>query len=381
MDRRNFIKVVSVGSLAIATSPIIKAADSGILPEELPETNIKDAIAIPRTKNSMPGRYPGKVALCKRMDSVVQGEIVESVAYDMLAASMLSLTGRRKLSRAWREFVSPKDIIGLKVNPIGGKLLSTSHAVVKSIIRQLEESGISRSNIIIWDRREEELHDAGFNSDNYPGIKILGTEYCDENGSFYGSDGKLLSEGRIDRNWYFYADVEEKYDAYTIPYMVNEGKYSYYSKICTQEVTKIINVPILKNAGSAITCCMKNLGFGVITNTARLHKQFWHHTSAYVCAFPPVRDKVVLNIADALKGCFDGGPGANPQFICEYNSILVGSDPVAVDRVGHDIVINKRIQEGIQSKDRENSTTFLELARDLKLGVSDIEKIEIINVK
>lgn len=32
---------------------------------------------------------------------------------------------------------------------------------------------------------------------------------------------------------------------------------SYFTKICTEMVTKIINVPILKNAGTTITGCMK----------------------------------------------------------------------------------------------------------------------------
>ena len=76
----------------------------------------------------------------------------------------------------------------------------------------------------------------------------------------------------IDKEWYYWADCEQEYDAYTLPYMVNSGKYSYFSKICTQEVDKIINVPILKNAGPTVTLCMKNLAYGAITNTGRLHK-------------------------------------------------------------------------------------------------------------
>ena len=118
----------------------------------------------------------------------------------------------------------------------------------------------------------------------------------------------------IDREWYYWADVEGDYDEYTIPYMVNGGEYSYYSKIVTQEVDKIINIPILKNAGATVTNAMKNLAYGVISNTGRLHAKLWAETCAEVCAFAPVRDKVVLNITDGLKGCFNGGPGANPQF-------------------------------------------------------------------
>jgi len=162
-----------------------------------------------------------------------------------------------------------------------------------------------------------------------------------------------------------------------MPYMVNEGKYSYFSKICTQEVDKIINIPILKNAGPTVTLCLKNLAFGSVSNTARLHKSLWPETCAEVCAFPPLRDKVVLNIVDGLIGCYNGGPAANPQFITNYNTILAGTDPVAVDRIGHDIVIKKRIEKNIQKEDSSKSLTFMKLAGDLGLGEPDISKIQL----
>jgi len=159
--------------------------------------------------------------------------------------------------------------------------------------------------------------------------------------------------------------------------MVNGGKYSYFSKICTQELDKIINIPILKNAGSSITLCLKNLGYGVITNTGRLHAQLWGDTSAEVCCFPPVRDKVVLNIADGLIGCYQGGPGANPQYICNYFTLLVGSDAVAVDRIGYDIILKKRIVEGIQTEDIPRARQFMDYAAELGLGEADLDKIEL----
>jgi hypothetical protein len=295
----------------------------------------------------------------------------------MVAKGMLSLTGKSSLKDAWKMFVNEKDRIGLKVNPIGGPTLTTSIEVTQAIIKQLEEAGIPGSNILIWDRREKDLKDAGFTKENFLGIQIIGTEYPDEKGSMYDANGKLYSEQRIDKDWYYWADCEEKYDTETIPYMINDGKYSYFSKIVTQMVDKIINVPVLKNAGSSITLCMKNLAFGAISNTGRLHKQLWMETCAEVCAFPPLRDKVVLNIVDGLKGCFNGGPAANPQFFTNYKTILVGTDPVAVDRIGYEIVLKKRIEEKLQKEDVPRYRNFMDLAENLHLGVADLTKIQL----
>jgi hypothetical protein len=340
-----------------------------------PKTNIEDALKFPRNDNSMPGKYPGKVVQVNHDNCTSENKIIYQAAYDMIENGMLSLTGENQIKDAWLKFVSPKEKIGLKVNPVAGPQLSTSVEVAKAIVNQLEIAGVPRSNIIIWDRREEQLFEAGFNNQNFPGIKIIGTERK-ENGSMYDEKGKLHSLKMIDSTWYYWADCEEKYDSATIPYMVNEGKYSYFTKIVTQMVDKIINVPILKNAGSSVTLCLKNLAYGSVTNTGRLHRLLWAETCAEVNAFPPLRDKVVLNIVDGIKGCFNGGPGANPQFFCEYKTVLVGTDPVAVDRVGYDIVINERIKRGVQKEDNARGRIFMDLAQNLDLGIAELEKIK-----
>ncbi len=393
VNRRNFLKLAGAGAAAMAAAPVAQAAQSAFTqnaetqaakpvvtqtaqPQAKPATNIADALKVPRNGLSMPGLFPGRVAVVKNTKSVVDNAIIEQEAYDMIARSMLELTGEKKLKKAWRKFVSPGERIGLKINPVAGKMLSTSHEVVKSVIRQLEESGIDRAQITIWDRREFELTDAGFTAENYPGIRITGTEQMDKDGLYYGKDGKLYGEHMIDKEWFYWADVEGEYDEYTIPYMVNGGKYSYFTRIITKDLDKIINIPILKNAGATVTLALKNLAFGSVSNTGRLHAQLWNETCAEVCAFAPLRDKVVLNIVDGLKGCFNGGPGANPQFFCNYHTIMASTDPVAIDRIGYDIVLAKRIAEGLQKEGSPRALDFMLQAQKLELGVADREKID-----
>jgi uncharacterized protein (DUF362 family) len=381
VNRRNFLRLAGAGAAAAAAAPVAQAMGTAKLQQatqqEKPATNIADALKVPRNAYSLPGLFPGRVAMVKNTRSVKDNAIVEKETYDMIARSMLELTGEKKVQEAWRKFVSPGERIGLKVNPVAGKSLTTSHEVVRSVIAQLEESGISRSQLTIWDRREFEMTEAGFTAENYPGIRIVGTEQMDKDGLFYGKDGKLYGEHMIDRDWFYWADVEGKYDEYTIPYMVNEGKYSYFTRIVTQDLDKIINIPILKNAGMTVTLALKNLAFGSVSNTGRLHAQLWNETCAQVCAFAPIRDKVVLNIVDGIKGCFNGGPGANPQFFCDYNTIITGTDPVAVDRIGYDIVLAKRIAEGLQKEGVPAALAFMQQAEELGLGVADREAIDL----
>ncbi|UCG26889.1 MAG: hypothetical protein JSV24_07875 [Bacteroidales bacterium] len=88
----------------------------------------------------------------------------------MVVKGILALTGADRVTDAWRMFVSADDQIGLKGNPVAGKTLPASHEIVRKIIEQLTASGIPKRNIIIWDRREHQLHETGYSEEDYPGI-------------------------------------------------------------------------------------------------------------------------------------------------------------------------------------------------------------------
>jgi hypothetical protein len=378
LTRRDFFRTLSAIGLGAFLAPLFPTARAQEKKTPPPGTNIADALKHPRVPDSMPGKYPGKVVRVNHEHSVTERNIDPAAVKTMLTEGMLALTGASSIREAWRQFVAPGERIGLKVNPVAGKDLSTSRELVREVIAELTAAGVPQKDILIWDRREQDLEETGFTTENFPGIRIKGTEFKSE-GSFTDKDGKYFSESRIDKEWFYWADVEGSYDAETMPYMVNGGKYSYFSSICTKEVDKIINLPILKNAGASVTLCLKNLAYGTITNTGRLHKELWSETSAQVCAFPPLRDKVVLNIVDGLIGCYQGGPGVNQQYITDFKCLLLGTDPVAVDRIGYDIVYKKRVAEGIQKEETEKGRKFLALSQELGLGEADIEKITLVN--
>jgi len=58
-------------------------------------------------------------------------------------------------------FFSRDDVVGIKVNPVGPGTISTHLDVVDALIDWLVAGGLNRKNIIIWDRFDYMLRDAG----------------------------------------------------------------------------------------------------------------------------------------------------------------------------------------------------------------------------
>jgi uncharacterized Fe-S center protein len=57
--------------------------------------------------------------------------------------------------------------------------------------------------------------------------------------------------------------------------------------------------------------------------------------------------------------------------------LLVGTDPVAVDRIGYDIILAKRLELKVQKEESPRGRAFLDLAQKHQLGVADREKISL----
>ena len=381
LSRRSFIGSVAAAGAAAIGSGKLQAQDKE-KPKPRPKrpdpdkvnTNIADAAKVPRAEGAMPGKFPGVVSEVFHPAAVSGSKPDQEIAKAMLATAMISLTGKEDEKGAWKEFFSPEDRIGIKINPVAGKLLCNSHEMTHAIIDSLVEIGVPKSNIVLWDRREEQMKDCGFTEENYPGIKCIGTEYMIKDGEKEIWKG----EDRLDKNHFYEFDIVGEYTEEVMPYMIHGGTKSYYTNILTQMVDKVINVPILKNAGRSVTLAMKNLAYGVTSNTMRGHK-IWSRYIAEVCAFAPVRDKVVLNIIDGLRGCYEGGPGAVARYIWNANTVWIGTDPVAVDRVAWEKIFAKRVAEGIAAEeDRATKDRDLDqLVRSEKLGLGTYDRAKI----
>lgn len=341
-------------------------------------TNIDEALKIPRVASSAPGRYPGIVVKVNTGKTASAGVIDGRMAKRALDRGLMKLTGKSRPEDAWLEFVSPADRVGIKVNPVV-RTLPTSRELVQAVIDGLQEAGVPRAQIAVWDRRLLDLTSAGFTRDRFPGIDLLGTEVKGPNGKYTNDKGELWSLENIDREApAYWADIEANLSPDDMPYMVNGGKYSYFSKLVTRRFTKIINIPVLKGGVQpvGITFCLKNLAYGSLSNTSRLHR-VGVNAIPEPCAFPCLRDKAVLHIGDALLASYRGGVGAPPRYIWDANVLFLGSDGVAVDLIAQEFLTAVRIAKGVESAPDPTIRIYLDMAAKLGLGVSDRSKVEL----
>ena len=83
------------------------------------------------------------------------------IADGMVTAGMLRLTGESGADDAWKKLFKPGEVVGIKVNAMGGTLSATHPGVVAALVSGLKRAGIREDNIIVWDRLTEELAKAG----------------------------------------------------------------------------------------------------------------------------------------------------------------------------------------------------------------------------
>ena len=387
LERRDFLKIgggsLLGAGLLLGTPPLFGQEAAKVEPPAKPKTNIDEALAVPRTKYSLPGLFPGKVVAVKNDQAMNEGGVNGAVVADMFEKGMHALTGK-SLAKSSKLFFSKKDIVGIKVNPVGAGLIATRLEVVDAVIAWLRQGGLPAANIVIWDRFDYMLADAGFTPARYPGIGIEGLQTMDEaaaegrsqdDNRWLDKDGRHVSEKNFDLDAYYFADVEAPQDKPYLNQHVFNGKYSYFGKLLTKKLTKIINVPVFKNTGNGISMATKNLGYGAVCNTNRLHKPLFFDVCTEVLAFPAVRDKLVLNITDGLRAQYDGGPGPLAQATWFLNTLYFASDPFALDMTCHNLILQKRKEMKVAVNEHPKYSEYLRYAQRLGLGIADPAKI------
>ena len=392
LERRDFLKIgggsLLGAGLLLGRPPLFGQEAAKVEPPAKPKTNIDEALAVPRTKHSLPGLFPGKVVAVHDAKAMNEKGVDGKIVASMFEKGMHALTGK-SMAKSAKLFFDKNDIIGIKVNPVGAGLIATRLEVVDAVIAWLKQGGIPTKNIVIWDRFDYMLADAGFTAARYPGIAIEGMQTMDEaaaegksddDSRWLDKDGHHVSEKNFDLEAYYYADIEAPQDKPHLNQHVFNGKYSYFGKLLTKKLTKIINIPVFKNTGNGISMATKNLGYGAICNTSRLHKPLFFDVCTEVLAFPAVRDKLVLNITDGLRAQYDGGPGPLAQATYFLNTLFFASDPIALDMTCHNLLLQKRKEMNVKVNEHPKYSEYLRYAQRLGLGIADPARIKLLRV-
>ena len=296
-------------------------------------------------------------------EKVWDGDVLnEDVVSEMIDQAMMKLTGLDSAKEAWKDFVLPNDIVGIKINPLAGKQLSTHRIIVDKIIDGLYGAGVLKNQIIVWDRFEKHLIDAGYEINQ-----------SDEDVRVFASDSPNV--GYDDEVYYeTEKDVEVRRE--------NGSTRSRYTKIVSQEVTVIINVPVMKHHGiTGVSACLKNLAFGSVDNTLRFHSNPLNCDPAIsdIFAHAVIKDKLVLNIVDGLLAAFDGGPTYDPDGTWKYGGIFVSSDPVALDQFVLDTINEKRQEVNLDKITR--LAKYISSSWRAGLGTNDSDEMDYQEVK
>jgi uncharacterized protein (DUF362 family) len=260
------------------------------------------------------------------------GAIDREILAKMLDEGMMELTGRKSPQDAWMDFISEEDTVGLKVNPSGGRELCTHHELVDLIVERITSLGVPPENIIIWDRFEGDLVEAGYE------INVTGSGVrC------YATDGRGPG---YDKKVYYEPEEDSP------PRRENGEVRSHFSRIITQEVTRVINLPVLKHHPiTGVSLSLKNITFGSVDNTARFHpiEFLCDPAIAEIFSEPVLRRKAVLHIIDGLIATYEGGPGLKPEYSWRHSGLILSADPVAADKVGLDVIEGKRKEKELGS--------------------------------
>ncbi len=272
------------------------------------------------------------------------GELLRKAVDD----GVMRITGAPAAPEAWSTLFKEKEMIGIKLNCLGKKAFSPHVELVDAIIAGLKSAGIRDDHIIVFDRTNRELKEAGFRIRKGGGLKCFGTDEL-------GGGG---------------------YDLW--PQMAGSVG-SCFSRIVSKICDAIINVPILKDHDlSGISGAMKNF-YGVIHNPNKYHDNNCNPYIADLNTHPYIRDKSRLIICDALIAQYNGGPAFKRRWSWPFGGILMGRDPVALDRICANIIEEERKKNGLPSlKQVKREPKYIHTAAALKLGEDDPEKIELI---
>ena len=327
-SRRDFLKAAATGALALGAQSKLGLAAS------------VDNLA-------------GKSKVVVARDAALHGSgarLDARRAADLLDRAITAYTGRNHPVEAWKQIVPKGKVIGLKVNGVGSRGVSTHLELVLALCERLQQAGVRAGDILVWDRSNEALESAGFTINTDPSrVRCYGIDTA-------GFEEQPTIQGSVKVN---------------------------LTKILTRECDMVINMPILKDHDLVgCTFSLKNM-YGAIERPAELHANNCDPALADLCSIPVVRQKVRFTVGDAISSVYEKGPVFHPEYLWHPNALIVGADAVAVDHMAAQMLARKRAEVGLPPVEAVGRPArYLATAADLahKLGVNDPRRINLVEV-
>jgi len=266
------------------------------------------------------------------------GDVAAPVLGRMYERGLSLLAGQAGAAESLRTMFAPSDRIGIKINAIAGRELTTGPAVALPFARLFGRLGIADRDVVLWDRTNRELRAAGYSLNAAgSGFRVLGTDTAG-----LGYEDEPLA---------------------------HRGIASRFSAVLTSLVTASVSFAILKDHGLAgVTAGMKNY-FGAIHNPNKYHDDRCDPAVAEVFDAPPVRTRHRLTILDALVVQCHRGPSYHAAWAEPLETLVFGTDPVAVDAVGLRIVERLRKAKGLPTLEEDGRpASYIRTAEALGLG-------------
>jgi uncharacterized protein (DUF362 family) len=343
-SRRAFV----AGAAAAATLATLgRAGDAHAAKAPKPEPNLA---ATPPAGFS-PFSAPGVVVKVSKPDSLQANKLYPKpdAAKEMLTRALVELTGKATLVEAVAQFVHPEDKLLVKVNGIALRNMGTNKELVLPLIEAAIESGVPAESITVLEQYGSFLDGARINAQNVPkGVKVA----IHANGNATMDFRKIPGTGGVSTKFVRYLT----------------------------ESTAVFNVALVKDHSiCGYTGALKNMTHGCTINPHDFHV---HHASpqiAMLYAQDIVRSRVRLNVTDAFKVMYHGGPlDKQPQHRVPYEAVFVSTDPVAMDTIGWEIVEDFRAKKGLKSLTAEGrAPAYIKAAAELGLGIHDRSQIRL----
>jgi uncharacterized protein (DUF362 family) len=294
----------------------------------------------PRSAPARPAVYRARREKRGGSDGKTDRALLEAA----VGAAVAGACGEAAAGAGLRRLFRPNDVVGIKVNCIAGKGLSTRPEIVALLIRWLQEAGLPARNIVVWDRTDRELRNAGFELNRSgDGARVFGT-----NDDYEWKPREWGPNG------------------------------SCFPRLLVEDLTALINVGVLKDHGLAgISGGMKSW-YGAIQNPNKCHDDNCAPFIPHLAAFPLIHDKLRLTLMDAVTAQCEGGPGRSPKWIWPYQGILASTDPVAIDALCARIIEDRRREVGLPTLAAEKRVPrWIEGAAKLGIGEADLARVRV----